>query len=418
VEGRELLEHALKLCEGMAPTGGRDAMRLSAMAALGPILTSTEGSGSSAARELYEKALEIARRRPASERATWFPVYWGWWFTGADIDNKRAQAILEELKDVDDPEIQLQIRHCIWAIDFYLGKHQSCIQAVDAGLPLYGAGRGGENFTLFGGHDAKVCALSHRGLSEWLTGRATSALKSMNEARQWASQTRHVGSIAHALYNAAMLSCYRRDFASLLGAIAELRPLTAKHKLRSLAAAADIFEGWCEGNIGQPQRGQEMIRRGLDIHTELQTPEDYPVYCGMLAELMARTGNSGEALELLSSAAVEAEVSGHRYWLAELHRRKAVLLFYEGAERDVVLRALVESLETAANQNATPLLIGAFETLEQLAVSEEAVSRYQRLVESARRSVEPGEPLILRSETGRRDRQSAGRDERWRDGAL
>ena len=98
--------------------------------------------------------------------------------------------------------------------------------------------------------------------------------------------------------------------------------------------------------------------------------------------------------------ATQPGVGGHRYWLAELHRRKALLLSQAGAPRDTVLRALVESLETAASQNAIPLLIGAFEALERMAVSIEMVSRYQRLVDRARRSVEPGEPLVLNPETG------------------
>jgi predicted ATPase/class 3 adenylate cyclase len=395
IEARHLLEHALQLCEAVADAGARDALKLSAVAALGPVLTSTEGSGSPAARELYESAVEIARRRPVSERAAWFAVYWGWWFTGADVDNKRAQAILDELKDVRDPEIQLQIRHCIWAIDFYLGKHRSCVEAVNAGLPLYEAGRGSENFTLFGGHDAKVCGLSHRALSEWLTGRAASAVRSIAQARQWAHQTEHIGSIAHALYNEAMFNCYRRDFRSLRSVIEETRPLTVTHRLRSLAAALDIFEGWCEGNAGRLERGHDMIRKGLQVHAELQTPEDYPVYCGMLAELLARTGKSAEALELLFSAAQQAERSGHRYWLAEIHRRRARLLFQEGARREDVLSALVQSLNIALEQNAVPLLLAAYETLETLAISRDALARYRNQVESASSRVEGGEPLIL-----------------------
>ncbi len=398
VEARHLLEHALNLCDRIDEPGQRDAMKLSGLAALGPVLISTEGPGSPTARNLYESAVEIARRRPVSERATWFAVYWGWWFTGADVDNKRAQAILSELKDVDDPEVQLQIRHCIWAIDFYLGQHGSCIAAVDAGLTLYEVGRGGENFTLYGGHDAKVCGLSHKGLSEWLTGRATSALRSVSQARQWALHTGHVGSIAHAYYNEAMLYCYRRDYPALMSIVKELRPLTEQYRLRSLAAAMEIFEGWCEGNAGHLDRGQEMIRKGLETHAELQTPEDYPVYCSMMAELWSQTGKSAEGLALLSSAAANAEQSGHHYWLAELHNRRARLLAQEGAGSEAVVAALSQSLETASRQNAIPLLLDAYDTLEKLALSPEIASRYRSLVELARSRLEPGEALIVNPE--------------------
>jgi predicted ATPase/class 3 adenylate cyclase len=396
-EARHLLAHALDLCGRIDDPGRRDPLKLSALAALGPVLTSTEGSGSPGARKLYEEGVEIARRRPASERAAWFPIYWGWWFTGTDLDNQRARAILHELKDVEDAEVQLQIRHCIWAIDFYLGRHESCIAAVDFGMALYDAG-GGENSTLFGGHDAKVCGLAHRGLSEWLTGRATSAIRSVSEARRWAHQTGHIGNIAHACYNEAMLHCYRRDFAALRSIIAEIRPLTEQYSLRQLAAAIEIFEGWCDGNAGHFERGQDMIRQGLATHAELQTPEDYPVYCGMLAELMARTGETVAGLELLSAAAAAAERSGYRYWLAELHHRRARLLYEQGAAPAAVADALVESLDTALQQNAVPLLLGAYDTLVFLGLGPEIASRYRDRVELARSTLEPGEALIVNPE--------------------
>ncbi|TIS12563.1 MAG: hypothetical protein E5X07_39540, partial [Mesorhizobium sp.] len=112
----------------------------------------------------------------------------------------------------------------------------------------------------------------------------------MSEARRWAQQTGHVSSIAHACINDAMLSCYRRDFASLRDVIEDLRQLTALHHLPSLVVSAQIFEGWCDGNAGQLERGKDKMREGLGLHGQVQTPEDEPVYCAMLAELLARSG--------------------------------------------------------------------------------------------------------------------------------
>ncbi len=232
-EASALLEHAIDLCRQVAEPGRRDELQLSAMVALGPILTAAEGPNSTYARKLYEEGVEIARRRPSTERAKWFPIYWGWWFTGSIVDGERAQAVVNDLRDVDDPEVRLQAKHCLWAVEFNRGSHDGCIAAVDAALPLYDAGQGNANATRFGGHDARVCALAHRALSEWFIGRAASALRSMAEARAWARQTGHVSSITHACINEAMLHCYRRDFAALRGVIADLRELTERHQLPS-----------------------------------------------------------------------------------------------------------------------------------------------------------------------------------------
>jgi predicted ATPase/class 3 adenylate cyclase len=397
-EAQSLLEHALELCERIDGSDLRERLTLSALAALGPVLTSTEGSGSPRAQKLYDEGVEIARRRPPAERAALFPLYWGWWFTGADVDNKRAQELLDELKDVDDPEIQLQLRHCVWAVDFYLGRHERCVGAVNAGMSLYGGGHGRGSVTLFGGHDAKVCGLSHRGLSEWLTGRVGSALRSVREACDWALETGHVGSIAHAYHNLAMLHCYRRDFPALRAAIDDFRRLTAKHSLRSLAATFEIFEGWCIGNAGDARQGQEKIRKGLAVHAELQTPEDYPVYCSMLAELLAQTGQIEEGLELLSRAEAQAEQSGHRYWLAALYHRRARLLAARGAEDAALAAALGKSLEIALAQNALSLLLDAFRTLVSLGVSPALEARYRPAVEQARSLLETDSAAMVNPE--------------------
>ncbi len=302
------------------------------------------------------------------------------------------------MKDVEDSEVQLQIRHCIWAVDFYLGRHESCLAATDAGLPLYDPGRGREGLTLYGGHDAKVCGLSHRGLSLWFVGRPASAIRAVAEAKEWAKRTGHAGSIAHAYYNEVMLQCYRRDFDALRSVLVDMRRLTEEHRLRSLAAATEIFEGWAEGNAGRLDQGKEMIKRGLAVHAELQTPEDYPVYCGMLAELLALTGDFAAGLELLSAAEGEAEKAGHRYWLAALHHRRARLLYEEGAGDETVCEALVKSLDIASGQNAVPLLLDAYDTLLHLNLSPDIESRYRGRAERAREMLEPGAPLVVHPE--------------------
>ena len=397
-EARLILEHAFTLCDAIADTDTRETLKLSVYAALGPVITGTDGPASPSARKLYEDGVRIARMRPPSERAALFPIYWGWWFTGEDVTNARAQSILAELADVDDPEVQLQVRHCVWAIDFYLGRHESCIKAVTAGLPYYQPDKGRESATLYGGHDARVCGLVHRGLSEWLTGQPARAARSINEARQQALAMGHIGSIAHALYNEALFHTYRRDFQSLRSVVADIQDLTAKNSLFSLEASTDIFLGWCEGNAGNIATGQEMIRQGLAVHARLQTPEDYLLYAGMLAELMARSGDCAAALEFVGNAGHEAQRSGHHYWLAEIHRRKAAIMYQGGFSQSEVLQALHSALEIASAQNAVPLLLNVFDCLAAWDLSPETVARYADRIKAQRLAVPAGEVLIVNPE--------------------
>lgn len=400
VEARTLLEHALDLSASADPAT-RDRLRLSVLVALGPVLTALEGPSSEPARAVYEEGVEIARRRPVAERSRWFPIFWGWWFIGTDVDGERAQAVLNDLRDVEDDEVQLQVRHCVWAIDFNLGRHESCIEAAREGLALYEPGRGRENITLYGGHDAKVCALLHQGLSHWLAGRPANALRCMGEGRAWADTIGHVGSRAHALDEQAVLAIYRRDLAALRAVIADMKLLARDHVLPSFSAKILIFEGWCEGVGGGVASGLARIREGLETLDRLQTPEDNPVYSGMLAELLTTDGKHVEALEILSAAMDAGRRSGHRYWLGELARRRAEVLIAGRAPDAEIAEALRESLDIAAEQRAAPILLAAFDMALAHGSSAGLAERYRSAADAARSAVEPGPPPVATEVAGR-----------------
>ncbi|TIR55564.1 MAG: hypothetical protein E5X17_04975 [Mesorhizobium sp.] len=60
--------------------------------------------------------------------------------------------------------------------------------------------------------------------------------------------------------------------------------------------------------------------------------------------------------------------------------------------------ALEKSLNTAAEQNAVPILIAAYETLSATNLAPVLLRSFNDRVEAARKSVEPGEPLIVNPE--------------------
>jgi predicted ATPase/class 3 adenylate cyclase len=378
-EAKHLLERALKLSERLIDVSQCDSLRLGALSALGPVLMTLEGSMSPRACAVYDQGVEIARRRPAQEQSKWFPLYWGWWFTGSDfsMQRERAQTVVKDLANVADPEIQLQIKHCVWAIDFNMGFHESTISAVNEGLTLYQSGHGAETRTLYGGHDARVCGLGQRGLALWFCGDDANAVASVTEAKRWAQQIGHVGSIAHVLDIEAMLHRYRRDVTVLRRTLDSMRQLSSMHGLPSLAAKASIFSGWCDALCGQPDKGRVLFDDGVATLREIETIEDFPVYCDMQAEIMALTNSVEAGLEVISTAIADAERTGHRYWLAELYHRRARLLLQLSADGDAIRDSIGRSLQIASDQNAVPLLVGTFATLSSSGISAELSTEYR-----------------------------------------
>lgn len=397
-EARHLLQQALRVLRQATPDDDCERLELAALAALGPVLTSTEGTKSEEACLLYERAVQIARRRPAAEQARLFPIYWGWWYTGSDfaIQRERAEAVMADLKDVADPEVRLQMHHCVWAIDFNMGRHDTCIAAVDAGMALYQAGKGRESVTLYGGHDPRVCGLGQKGLSLWFKGFPGNARTSVEESVRWANEIAHVGSVAHALDIAAMLHRYRRDYRSLQDTSAEMLRLARKHELRSLAAKALIFEGWRIANLGDPGRGRHSAEEGLAIQREIGTREDFPVYSEMLAEILELLSETQLAARLLDEAVQEAERTGHRYWLPELCRRRAAVGAKLGAGPDDTAALLARGLQVAREQNAMTLLLSICETAMHLGVFDRMGPDAESAVRLGMASVERGGELSER----------------------
>ncbi len=395
-ESKRLLERALALCERLPDPATRDALTLTALSALGPVVMTTDGTMSPRACAIYEQGVDLARRRPEAERAQWFPIYWGWWFTGVDLptQRERARVALRDLEGVSDPEVQLQVRHCVWAIEFNMGAHRTVLDAITEGLRLYPLAHGADTRTLYGGHDPKVCALGQRSLSLWFTGDLGEATASIDAAVDWARRLGHVGSLAHAYDIKAMLHRYQRDIDGLRATIAEMNGLAELHGLSALAAKARIFAGWCLGVAEDAAAGRAALEAGLDTLRAIETVEDFPVYSDMLAELMGLTGEVGAALLLLEKTIADADRDGHRYWLAELQHRRARLLVQAAADPQQILDALAASLALAEEQQALALVESAAATLRALDLAGPRAAGLRAAAEQARRYCQSAAPVL------------------------
>jgi predicted ATPase len=357
-EARSSLARALRLTDNVDEIDARSRLQLDIIAAYGPLVISHAGPRDEQARQLYARGVDIARQRPAAERVDWFPVFWGWWYTGSDfrVMHDRAMRVQEMLADVDDPEIVLQINHCIWAIDFNLGHHRATLEAIDKGLAHYDENRARLNRALFGGHDAKVCGLGQKALSLWLTGHTTESDHALHEMVEFVDGIGHLASKAHSLDTEAVSAFYRHDHAQLAEVASRMEHFASEHEMDFLAGLAMLFGGWAEAHSHDLAEGQRQLQRGLDTLKQLGSAVDLPLYLDMQATLLARDGRIEEALGVVSEAIAEAELSGHAYWLAELYRRRAKLRAQLRDDPDHVAADLKSSLAAAREQGAAALM--------------------------------------------------------------
>ncbi|MDK1378374.1 MULTISPECIES: AAA family ATPase [unclassified Sinorhizobium] len=371
IEARQYLEHALDLCGQLDEASTAEPLQLSALMALGPVLTGLVGFNSPPARNLYEQGVEIARRRPLSEQSQWFPIYWGWWFTGSDfrVMHDRALEVQSMLSKANEPEIQLQVNHCIWAIDFNLGRHRETQDAVKAGLALYDEKRAKESRTEFSGHDAKVCALGQLALSLWLTGRTKASDAAISRMIAFVDRIAHAPSKAHSLDTEAVSAFYRDDFEKLTDVAARMADFATEQKMQSLSGLSLLFGGWAEAHRTSLASGHATFQSGLSLLRDLGAVADLPIYLYMHATLLGRAGKLDLAIDVVSEAIGKAEETGHAYWLAELHRCRAVLRARAGEPREAAAIDLRSALEIAEIQEATALLRRTRHSIRELGIA-------------------------------------------------
>ncbi|MGH8618459.1 MAG: AAA family ATPase [Burkholderiales bacterium] len=366
-EYREAIGHlrrGLTLIPQLADEQVRRERELALLLALGPALITVEGGGTPEVGTLYARTLELCAGTPASEHH--FAAHWGWWRASMDhrSGRERADQLLGLARKLSAPSLLMQAHHCQWATLYMLGAHGECRRHIEAGLALYDPDRHRTNAALYGGHDARVCALGEHGLASWMLGHPGEALGHAQAALAWAQELNHVGSRAHAMDYALVLQKFRRNVDAVHQAAGELLAYATEQKLRVHQAKGTFFRGWARALHEDAAGGLKEMLEGIASVREVDTPTDFALYYEMLAEVYARAGRLDEGLRAVDDAFAVAGRYGIVFWNAELHRRRGELLLAAGeSSADACFE---EALACARAQQARSLEVRAAVSLARL----------------------------------------------------
>lgn len=369
-EYREAIAHlrnGLALINSLADDANRHEVELALVLALAPAIITTEGAGTPEVGALYARALQLCEATPRS--TLHFVTHWGWWRTTMNhrMGRTRADTLLDLAHDLRAPELLLQAHHCQWATLYMIGEHAQCCRHVDAGLALYDEQRDAALATLYGGHDARVCAFGEAGLARWMLGDFDRSMHAAQAALDWSEQLSHVGSRVHAMDYALVLRKFRRDLAAVQRQAEALASFATEQKLRVFRAKGVFFRGWARAMQGEVKSGLAEMLEGIASERAADTPHDFTLYFEMLAEAHQAAGQIDAGLRAVEEAFAVAEQRGIVYWNAELHRRKGELLRHKGDDR-AARAALADALACAAEQGATALHLRAALSLAQLQI--------------------------------------------------
>ena len=321
-EAMRLLRRGLEAVEALPESAERSERRLELMSLLGPALIGLLGPGSIEAQTLYADAVALARS--LLPRVEYFPIFWGWWRLShvRDFQESRARAawLYSEALERRDRGLLVQAHHCNWASLFHQGDLCACERHTQDGLAIYREDEHRDQASLYGNHDAKVCAYAHRALVLWQRGRSRAAEVEEARALAWARHLGHAGSVLHALEFATSHHAYRRDPEKVRATIDSMCALAEQHGFGQYRARCLVLQGWAMAMRANARAGAALAAEGLAMERQMNTADDLALFHCLVAEAQDRAGEPERALSELAAARDEFERIGLRSWLPEVWR--------------------------------------------------------------------------------------------------
>jgi predicted ATPase len=135
--------------------------------------------------------------------------------------------------------------------------------------------------------------------------------------------------------------------------------IASQHGLSFWMAGSTVLAGWALAFSGQTDEGLSILRQGLADWRATGSVTYETHYLGLLAEVLMRAGQHGEAMDVLNEALALADRSGERYYEPELYRLRGALRLARHATGDFAMSDAAEdvrSAHTLARQQSARML--------------------------------------------------------------
>jgi predicted ATPase/class 3 adenylate cyclase len=354
-EAIQHLRHALEQVEALPKGRHSTATELEIQLKLGSALVASEGYAAPDMGRAYDRARELCEQLGPTPRL--FPVLWGQSVhrtLRAELD--QAFGIAREfhrlaVRDGNPAAIQVAER-ILGSNQLWLGQPRTARQHLERALEAHDPDARGE-LALDYSTDPRVVARCHLSLGLFVLGELEQAERESQRAISVAVQLQQVYGHAHAVMCACNLALLRRDAAKVEVLADILDDVAMRHDYRYPAAIAQMARGWVRTTGDAPKDGIAPLVQGLGAYQATGARLFIPLFLSLLAEAQQRTGQDVEARHHAYAALEQAEETGERWLLAELHRLIARLLLAESDRGDRHAEAhLRKALDIARVQGA------------------------------------------------------------------
>ena len=216
---------------------------------------------------------------------------------------------------------------------------------------------------LYGGHDPGVCARLVGASCQWALGYPAKALASIDDAVVLAERLAHPFSLEIALIWAAIIHHIRREPEQVLRWARRAEALAAEHRLATPISPIVLQAGALAAQGEAVEAIAQLRAAGKQGSVTLLVLKPYAL--ALLSTTQAQVGDHAAALETIAEALAASEESGARWWEAEIHRLKGLVLLSRH-DPEASEACFAHSTEIARRQNARSLELRASTSLARL----------------------------------------------------
>jgi predicted ATPase len=334
-EAIERLTAALELLETLPKSRERLQQELLIQTTLSPVLSVAKGYAAPEVERSYTRARALCQL--VEDTLQLGPVLWGLHrFYLMRAEHRTAQELAEQLLRLSQPTP---------ASPLFLAAHTGLACAlVSQGALIAARGDLLQDFPLSNAQERRALAFRYgmdpgvlrhgwAAFALWTLGYPEAALQQSQAMLTLAQELAHPYSVAAALVSAARVQQCRRDIPGTQAWAEAALTLATEQGFPYFMAFGAIHRGWALAMQGQVEEGLAQMRQGLAAYRATGAELFRPIWLALLAESYGHASQGDEGLRAVAEALAVVDVTGERWWEAELHRLQGELLLQSGVPR-------------------------------------------------------------------------------------
>ena len=359
----------IELLKTLPETPERTQQSLTLHIALGAALQMAKGLAAPEVEHAYTQARALCQQ--VGETPELIPVLFGLWrfyLVRSQFQTARelGETLLRLAQRTDDPALAVIAHYARGWTWCCLGVLPAARQHLEEGGARYTPDqRRAPVFRM--GHDPGVACRAFAAMTLWLLGYSDQALTRIHEALALAHELSHPVSLAFARCWAAMVAQFCQDVPAVHEYAEATVALSTEHGFPQWAAMGTSLCGWALAMQGWGEEGMAQARQGIATWRATGAATFVPYFYTLLADVCDRLGHTADGLQALAEAHTLVEQYEERWWEAEIHRLRGVLLLRQPGTPQAEAEAwLQRALDVAHHQEAKSLELRAAMSLSRL----------------------------------------------------